>query len=56
MLTPPRPTPLLPQKGGRVHAILLNERGAEQKIIEMVERRGIVVVRLMSQVRGARGT
>ena len=36
----------------KVHAILFNERGAEQKMVEMVQRRGIVVVRLMSQEAG----
>ena len=38
----------------KVHAILINERGAEQKMVEMLQRRGIVVVRLMDQVGGVR--
>jgi len=37
-----------------VHAILINERGAEQKMVEMLERRDVVVVRLMDQVNGVR--
>jgi hypothetical protein len=35
-----------------VHAILVNERGTEQKIIKMMEDRGIVFVRLMDQTCG----
>ena len=35
-----------------VHCILINERGAEQKMVEMVERRGVVVTRLMDQSGG----
>mmetsp|Transcript_3770 Transcript_3770/g.8150 ORF Transcript_3770/g.8150 Transcript_3770/m.8150 type:complete len:460 (-) Transcript_3770:209-1588(-) len=35
-----------------VRAILLNERGAEQRMVEMVCRRGVSVVRLMSQEAG----
>ena len=31
---------------------MINERGAEQKIVEMVQRRGVVVVRLMDQSGG----
>ena len=38
----------------KVHAILINERGAEQKMVDMLQRRGIVVVRLMDQVGGVR--
>lgn len=32
-----------------IHAILVNERGGEQRIVKMLERRGVVVVRLMDQ-------
>lgn len=35
-----------------VHAILVNERGTEQKLIPMLERREVVVVRLMDQTCG----
>eukprot|EP00908_Phaeocystis_cordata_P023585 Transcript_6046.p1 GENE.Transcript_6046~~Transcript_6046.p1 ORF type:complete len:517 (-),score=162.86 Transcript_6046:113-1663(-) len=41
-------TLLDPAKGG-VKAVLLNERGGEQKMIELVEKRGVVVVKLLSQ-------
>ena len=36
----------------KMHAILVNERGAEQKMVEMLQRRGVVVVRLMDQSGG----
>ena len=36
----------------KVNAILVNERGAEQKMVEMLNRRGVVVVRLMDQSGG----
>ena len=36
-----------------VQAILLNERGAEQKMVEMVERRGVVVAKLLDQTSAA---
>merc|ERR1712087_257955 len=32
-----------------VRAILLNERGAEQRMVDMVRQRGVSVVRLMNQ-------
>jgi len=35
-----------------VHAILLNERGAEQKMVEMLQARRLVVVRLLTQEAG----
>jgi len=35
-----------------VHAILINERGVEQKMVEMLTQRGVVVVRLLSQSAG----
>uniref|UniRef100_A0A7S2FQC7 Uncharacterized protein n=1 Tax=Haptolina brevifila TaxID=156173 RepID=A0A7S2FQC7_9EUKA len=38
----------------RVHAILINERGAEQKMVDMLEQRGVVVVRLMDNNVGGR--
>ena len=31
--------------------ILVNERGAEQRMVSLLERRGIVVVKLLDQVR-----
>lgn len=34
---------------GRCRCIMLNERGAEQRMCDMVERRGVVVVRLLLQ-------
>ena len=37
-----------------MHAILINERGAEQKMVEMLERRHVVVVRLMDNQSGGR--
>ncbi|KAJ1462801.1 hypothetical protein M885DRAFT_165253 [Pelagophyceae sp. CCMP2097] len=40
--------------GGRVKAILGNERGAEQRIIPKLERLGIVVVRLLDQANAGR--
>ena len=36
----------------KVQCILVNERGAEQKMVEMLQRRGVVVVRLMDQSGG----
>ena len=36
-----------------VQAVLLNERGAEQKMVEMVERRGVVVAKLLDQTSAA---
>ena len=44
LLSPPAPH--LPP---RVRAILVNERGAEQRIVEKLQRRGVVVVRLLDQ-------
>jgi len=41
-------TLLDPVRGG-VKAILLNERGGEQRMVELVERRGVVVVKLLTQ-------
>ena len=41
---------LLTQHG--VKAIMINERGAEQRMVEMLQRRNIVVVRLMDQSGG----
>ena len=35
-----------------VDAILMNERGAEQKIVDMLTQRGVVVVRLLNQAAG----
>jgi hypothetical protein len=37
-----------------VHAILINERGAEQKMVEMLTRRSIRVTRLMANQSGGR--
>jgi len=37
--------------GGGVQCILVNERGAEQRMAPLLERRGIVVVKLLDQVR-----
>uniref|UniRef100_A0A7S4FAZ1 Uncharacterized protein n=1 Tax=Chrysotila carterae TaxID=13221 RepID=A0A7S4FAZ1_CHRCT len=37
---------------GGVRAILINERGADQRIVGMVQRRGVVVLRLMRQEAG----
>ena len=34
-------------------AVLLNERGAEQKMVSMVERRGVVVAKLLDQTSAA---
>ena len=36
-----------------MQAILLNERGAEQKMVEMVERRGVLVAKLLDQTSAA---
>ena len=40
--------------GGGVRAILVNERGAEQRIVGLLERRGVGVVRLLDQERQGR--
>jgi len=38
------------QPGGGARCILVNERGAEQRMVSLLERRGIVVVKLLDQV------
>jgi len=43
------PTSLL-APGGGVQCMLVNERGAEQRMAPLLERRGIVVVKLLDQV------
>lgn len=39
---------------GKVHAILINERGGEQKMVDMLEKRGVSVTRLMDNQTGGR--
>ena len=40
--------------GGGVRAIIANERGAEQGIAPMMERRGVVVAKLLDQAAAGR--
>jgi hypothetical protein len=36
--------------GGGVRCVLVNERGAEQRMAPLLERRGVVVIKLLDQV------